>query len=297
MKTNIKQQFKLLGLAFLQTFFAAGGIGAYIPMIIEAMKAAANGEMGFEESFMMVAYFLLVSIPITLLAYIPAKFALRMKGNMRGLTTTDSPYYDKRTQRIKVKTFTDWAEFEHKINFLYFILSPFAFFLQLVAVVIAIIAPHTNRIYSEIGFKKFTNLEHPRLQWWSNFLFNFVVVPGEKKEKKEKKENKAAQSNSEDIDDILNSNDDNDDYITLTMQSGEEVDFIEIAGIAHKGNFYAILQPVELLEGMDDTDALVFKVTRNADGSDSFNIELDDDIIDAVFAEYNRLLDEQTAND
>ena len=82
-----------------------------------------------------------------------------------------------------------------------------------------------------------------------------------------------------------------DDSVTLLSATGEEIDFVEIAGIAHKGNFYAILQPVELLEGMADDEALVFKVSRNEDGEDKFEIELDDEIIDAVFAEYNRLLD------
>ena len=82
-----------------------------------------------------------------------------------------------------------------------------------------------------------------------------------------------------------------DDIVTLLSATGEEVDFVEIAGIAHKGNFYAILQPVELLEGMSDDEALVFKVSRGEDGEDKFEIELDDEIIDAVFAEYNRLLD------
>ncbi len=86
-----------------------------------------------------------------------------------------------------------------------------------------------------------------------------------------------------------------DDIITLTTADGEEVDFVEIAGIAHDGKFYAILQPVELLEGMDDDEALVFEVVRNADGSDGFNVVLDDEIIDAVFAEYNRLLEEAEA--
>ena len=84
-----------------------------------------------------------------------------------------------------------------------------------------------------------------------------------------------------------------DDIITLTTGDGEEVDFVEIAGIALKSGFYAILQPVELLDGMDDDEALVFKVTRGANGEDSFSIVTDDAIIEAVFAEYNRLLDEQ----
>ena len=90
---------------------------------------------------------------------------------------------------------------------------------------------------------------------------------------------------------------DDDDVVTLMSANGEEIDFIEIAGIAYRGNFYAILQPVELLDGMDDDEALVFKVTRGKDGEDKFEIELDDSIIDAVFAEYNKLLDEAIAGE
>ena len=81
------------------------------------------------------------------------------------------------------------------------------------------------------------------------------------------------------------------DIVTLMSATGEEIDFVEIAGIAYKGHFYAILQPVELLDGMNDDEALVFEVTR-ADGNDRFEIVVDDEIIDAVFAEYNKLLDE-----
>ena len=68
---------------------------------------------------------------------------------------------------------------------------------------------------------------------------------------------------------------------------------MEIAGIKLENGFYAILQPVELLEGMGEDEALVFKVTQDRDGEDHFNIELDDEIISEVFDEYYRLLDEQ----
>lgn len=101
------------------------------------------------------------------------------------------------------------------------------------------------------------------------------------------------------LDDIPNINEDefaDDDTITLLSANGEEIEFVEIAGIAYKGNFYAILQPVILLEGMDDDEALVFKVSRDENGNDKFEIELDDEIIDAVFEEYNRLLDNATNN-
>lgn len=82
-----------------------------------------------------------------------------------------------------------------------------------------------------------------------------------------------------------------DDIVTLRSADGDDIEFVEIAGIAHKGNFYAILQPVELLEGMNEDEALVFLVSRDEEGNDRFEICLDDEIIEAVFAEYNRLLD------
>jgi hypothetical protein len=43
---------------------------------------------------------------------------------------------------------------------------------------------------------------------------------------------------------------------------------------------------------MDDDEALVFKVSRGKDGEDKFEIELDDSVIDAVFAEYNKLYED-----
>lgn len=89
----------------------------------------------------------------------------------------------------------------------------------------------------------------------------------------------------------MNQFEEDDDIVTLMSATGEEIDFVEIAGIAYKGHFYAILQPVELLDGMDDDEALVFEVTRGTDGNDQFNIVLEDEIIDAVFAEYGKLLD------
>ena len=83
-----------------------------------------------------------------------------------------------------------------------------------------------------------------------------------------------------------------DDTITLLGADGSEIRFTQIAGIALKGSFYAILKPLDHVEYMDDDEALVFKVTRGADGGDRFDIVLEDATIEAVFDEYNRLLDE-----
>ncbi len=83
-----------------------------------------------------------------------------------------------------------------------------------------------------------------------------------------------------------------DDVITLMTANGEEVCFTKIAVIVNDGILYAILQPVELLEGMDDDEALVFRVSKTVNGSESFEIETDDEIVDTVFAEYDRLYEE-----
>lgn len=91
-------------------------------------------------------------------------------------------------------------------------------------------------------------------------------------------------------DSIKHMTEDDDDIVTLIGEDGEEVDFIEIAGIAYRGSFYAVLQPVELLEGMSDEEALVFKVTKGENGEDNFEIEIDETIINAVYEEYLKLL-------
>jgi hypothetical protein len=87
-----------------------------------------------------------------------------------------------------------------------------------------------------------------------------------------------------------------DDVIVLMTTDGEEIEFVEIAGINLDGKFYAILQPVELIPGMEADEALVFSRERDAD-EDKYNIELDDEIIDKVFEEYYRLLSEMERNE
>ena len=80
--------------------------------------------------------------------------------------------------------------------------------------------------------------------------------------------------------------------VTLVTDQGEEVDFDVIASITLDEKLYFIMQPVELLEDMTEDDCLVFEVTPVNDEEDKFDIVTDDKIIDAVFAEYDKLLAE-----
>lgn len=89
--------------------------------------------------------------------------------------------------------------------------------------------------------------------------------------------------------------DNQDEYSVLTLISddGEEIDFERIAYIPLRGTLYLILKPLQLLDGMDENEAFVFKTHQDRNGEDRYDIELDEDIIDQVFEEYYRLLDEQ----
>ena len=80
-----------------------------------------------------------------------------------------------------------------------------------------------------------------------------------------------------------------DEMVTLVTDSGEEIDFFVAAVIPFDGKVYGILQPVELLEGMEEDEALVFEM-NGEDGEQGFDLVTDDAIIDGVFAKYDELI-------
>ncbi len=88
-----------------------------------------------------------------------------------------------------------------------------------------------------------------------------------------------------------------EEVITLATPDGEEVDFTEIAAVEFEDKLYVIMQPVELFEGMEDDEALVFAVTDENEEDARFDVVSDDRIIDGVFAEYYKLLDEHEAGE
>ena len=83
------------------------------------------------------------------------------------------------------------------------------------------------------------------------------------------------------------------DIVVLRSSDGEEVEFEEIADVNLDGKLYLILAPIEKVEGMEEDEAIAFEVTEDEDGNDRFTIVTDDDTVDKIFAEYNRLFDEQ----
>ena len=84
----------------------------------------------------------------------------------------------------------------------------------------------------------------------------------------------------------------NNDPIVLYNEKGEAVTFEQIALIPMGQTTYAILKPNPALEGMGEDEGLVFAIVER-DGEEVLELQLEDSIIDGVFAIYEEALAEE----
>ena len=87
---------------------------------------------------------------------------------------------------------------------------------------------------------------------------------------------------------------DENDVVTLTNESGEELSFLKIALISLEAGVYAILRPLFEMPDLAEDEALAFEVHVDEDGKEDLAIVEDEDTVAAVFAEYGRLLEEES---
>ena len=91
------------------------------------------------------------------------------------------------------------------------------------------------------------------------------------------------------IDKILS--EDNDDNIILYDESDNETEFEQVAVIPLDEEVYVILAPVTQIEGVGEDEAFVF-IIEGDEGEELLSIVTEDEIVDRVFEEYYKLLDE-----
>ena len=99
-------------------------------------------------------------------------------------------------------------------------------------------------------------------------------------------------ADEEDIFDIIMG--ENDDNIILYDDDDKEVEFEQVAYIPLESGDYAILAPVEPMEGVGEDEALAFELVEYDDGSHGLEIVEDEDIVNQVFDEYTKLFNEST---
>lgn len=106
------------------------------------------------------------------------------------------------------------------------------------------------------------------------------------------KENKVEEQVEQNILDIL-LDEDNEDPITLYDKDDNAVKFDQVAIIPIEEKLYAILKPIDKLEGVADDEAIVFYIDETNEDDVSLVVEENEDIAVKVFDEYYKLLDEQ----
>lgn len=101
------------------------------------------------------------------------------------------------------------------------------------------------------------------------------------------------ETNQEELDilDIL-LDEGNDDPISLFDENDKEVKFEQVAIIPDNDKIYAILKPIEELEGIAEDEAIVFLVDVDEEGDSMLVVEKDEETAIRVFDKYYQLLDE-----
>lgn len=86
----------------------------------------------------------------------------------------------------------------------------------------------------------------------------------------------------------------NDSPITLYNEEDKAIQFEQIAIIPLDEKIYAILKPVEQMDGVADDEALVFLINENEENGDAeLIIEIDEPTLVKVFDEYYRMLESE----
>lgn len=85
----------------------------------------------------------------------------------------------------------------------------------------------------------------------------------------------------------------NDSPIVLYDEDDRAVNFEQVAVIPDNDNVYAVLKPLDELEGVADDEAIVFLVDFDEEGNSMLVIEQDEEIAIRVFDKYYQLLDEE----
>lgn len=77
-----------------------------------------------------------------------------------------------------------------------------------------------------------------------------------------------------------------DEVITLYDDNNNPVDFYEVACVEYEDNYYALMQPVEPIEGIGEDEAIIFRLEEQDDDTDLFLPVDDESVLEAVFNEY-----------
>lgn len=79
---------------------------------------------------------------------------------------------------------------------------------------------------------------------------------------------------------------DEEEIITLYDENDNAVDFVEVACVEYEENFYALLQPVEPVEGIGEDEVIICKLEPQDDETELITPLTDEDLMEKVFDAY-----------
>ena len=89
---------------------------------------------------------------------------------------------------------------------------------------------------------------------------------------------------------------DNTDPIVLIDDHGRKIEFEQVAVIPYtvgeEKRIYCILHPITAIQGIASDEVIVFRVDFDENDHSFLNVELDETIARAIFAEYEKLIAE-----
>lgn len=109
---------------------------------------------------------------------------------------------------------------------------------------------------------------------------------------KKEVENKEELEEKLDLLDVL-FDENNFDPIILADDNGDSYTFEQVAIIPMDNETYVILKPMDKMDGVEDDEAFVFKITKDQSGESRLVMEDNDEIGEKVFEKYYKLLDEE----
>ena len=88
-----------------------------------------------------------------------------------------------------------------------------------------------------------------------------------------------------------------DDIVELTTEDGKKLKFYFVGTIEYKGKNYSAFEPAEQIDGIEDDDLIIFELAGDdEETADLLPVE-DDKLLDEVFEEFCRVLEEEEAAD
>ncbi|MGN1044959.1 MAG: DUF1292 domain-containing protein [Candidatus Methanomethylophilaceae archaeon] len=82
------------------------------------------------------------------------------------------------------------------------------------------------------------------------------------------------------------------DNVFLVDDRGRRIEFEQVAYIPIGDVEYVILKPMDDVEGVAENEAIAFYIDKRSEEEDILTVVDDDEVIDMVFEEYYRMVDE-----